>query len=251
MNVLIFEDEPYTSKRLIQLLKMYDSGIRILKVIGSVEEGIHWFRNNPSPELIFQDILLNDGNCFEIFEQVNVQSPVIFTTAYDEFALKSFQLNSIDYLLKPYDFNDIKRALDKFRNFRDIFVLPDISGLRDFLVRTELEEKKRFLVKLGDRYYSVKTKEIAWFVYDEGLAFAVTFNNRRFPVNFSIDQLSQQLARDGFFQVNRKYIVSFECIKTIHSWFTSRFKLEITPRPAEDIIVSRERAKEFKIWLDR
>ena len=251
MNVLIFEDEKHTALRLIQLLKKYDSTINVLGVIGSVKEGIQWYRNNPFPDLVFQDILLNDGDCFEIFEEVKIEAPVIFTTAYNEFALRSFKLNSIDYLVKPYDYKDIKEALDKFRSFRDMFLLPENELAKKIIFPEKPEIKKRFLVKLGDRYRSIKSEDIARFIFDDGLTFAVTFNNARFPVNYSIDQLSTLMDPAIFFQINRKYIVNIECISNIHTWFNSRLKIEIVPRPEEEIIVSRERAKDFKLWLDR
>ncbi len=251
MNVLIFEDEKHTATRLIQLLKKYDSEINVLDVIGSVKQGIDWYRNNPFPDLVFQDILLNDGNYFEIFEKVKVNIPVIFTTAYNEFALQSFKLNSIDYIVKPYDFQDIKKALDKFRNFREMFIVPENELLKSIVRPEKAEVKKRFLVKLGDKYSSVKSEDIAWFMYDEGVTFAFTVEDTRFPVNYSIDQLSELLDSDNFFQINRKYVLNFESIRNIHTWFNSRLKLEIVPIPEEDLIVSRERVKDFKAWLDR
>ncbi len=251
MNVLIFEDEKHTAQRLIQLLLQYNSEIKVLDVIGSVKQGIQWYRNNPQPDLVFQDILLNDGNCFEIFEELKINVPVIFTTAFNEYALQSFKVNSIDYIVKPYDFKDIRTALDKFRNFREMFLLPETDILKKIILTEKPEIKKRFLVKIGDRYRSIKSDEIAWFIYDEGLTFAVTFENARFPVNYSVDQLSAVLDSHCFFQVNRKYVLNIDSIRNIHTWFNSRFKIEILPKPAEDIIVSRERARDFKLWLDR
>lgn len=251
MNVLIFEDEKHTATRLIQLLKKYDSDINVLDVIGSVQQAIQWYRNNPFPDLIFQDILLNDGNCFEIFEKINVDIPVIFTTAYNEFALQSFKLNSIDYIVKPYDYQDIKKALDKFINFKEMFVMPENELLKSLVQNKNPEIKKRFLVKLGDRFHSVKSEDIAWFMFDDGVTFAYTFKNARFPVNHSIDQLSVVLDSHSFFQINRKYVLNFESIRNIHAYFNSRLKLEIVPKPEKDIVVSRERVKDFKNWLDR
>lgn len=182
---------------------------------------------------------------------MKIDSPVIFTTAYNEFALQSFRLNSIDYIVKPYDFQDIKRALDKFKNVKEMFVIPENELLKNIVQSKNPEVKKRFLVKLGDKFSSVKSEDIAWFIYDEGITFAFTFENTRFPVNYSIDQLSELLNADNFFQINRKYVVNFESIRNIHFWFNSRLKLEIVPKPEEDIIVSRERVKDFKAWLDR
>lgn len=251
MNVLIFEDEKHTAQRLIHLLEKYDSEINILKIISSVSEGIQWYRSNPAPDLVFQDILLNDGNCFEVFDQVKVETPIIFTTAYNEFALRSFKVNSIDYVVKPYDYKDIKAALDKFRNFKGMFFPPESDLLRKIVFSEKSEIKKRFLIKIGDKYRSVKSEDIAWFFYGEGLTFLVSFENERFPVNYSVEEISRVLDADSFFQINRKYIVNIECIEKIHAWFNSRFKIEIAPTPDEEIIVSRDRAKEFKLWLDR
>jgi len=251
MKVLIFEDEKHTATRLISLLKKYDPKIEIAGIIGSVNKGIEWYKNNPQPDLVFQDILLNDGNCFEIFEKIKLKVPVIFTTAYDEYALQSFKVNSIDYIVKPYDYQDIKTALNKFRNFKEIFMLPEEKLLKDILFAPKPGTKKRFIVKLGDRFRSIKSSEIAWFICDEGVTFAFSFENARFPVNYSIEQLTSLLDPDNFFRINRKYMLNFESIDNIHSWFNSRLKLDISPKPGEDIIVSRERVKDFKLWLDR
>ncbi len=251
MKVLIFEDEKHTATRLIQLLEKYSNEIEVLGVIGSVSKGIEWYKNNPAPDLVFQDILLNDGNCFEIFETVKINVPVIFTTAYNEYALESFKLNSIDYIVKPYDFDDIKKALEKFESLRDLFLLPEKELLKDIILPNVRQVKKRFLVKLGDRYRSVKSEDIAWFMFDEGVTFAYTFDEARFPVNYSMDKLCDVLDRDDFFRVNRKYMLNFESIQNIHTWFNSRLKIDAEPKPDEDLIVSRERVRDFKFWLDR
>ncbi|MCG6188792.1 LytR/AlgR family response regulator transcription factor [Maribellus maritimus] len=251
MKVLLFEDEKHTAHRLVQLLKKYDADIKVLDVIGSVKEGIQWYRKNSLPDLVFQDILLNDGNCFEIFDEVKVKVPVIFTTAYNEYALRSFNVNSIDYIVKPYDYQDIKMALDKFSDFREMFLPPENDLLKKIVFQETTEIKRRFLVKVGDKYRSVKSEDIAWFLFDEGVTFAVTFENSKFPVNHSIEQLSGLLDSRFFFQINRKYIINIESIRNIHTWFNSRFKIEMVPKSDEDIIVSRERAKDFKLWLDR
>ena len=251
MNVLIFEDEKHSAQRLIQLLQKYDSEIQLLDVIASVKDGIQWYRSHPLPDLVFQDIVLNDGNCFEIFDEIKVDVPIIFTTAFNDFALRSFKVNSIDYIVKPYDYQDIKTAIDKYKNFRELFIIPEKELFKQILFPEKPEIKKRFLIKIGDRYRSIRSGGFARFEYDEGLTFGVTFDNMRFPINYSIDQLSQVLDNELFFQVNRKYIVNSEGIHNIHTWFGSRFKLELNPKANEDVIVSRERAKDFKTWLDR
>lgn len=251
MKVLIIEDERHTANRLASLLHRYDITIVIAGVLGSVRESVDWLKTNERPDLIFQDIQLNDGNCFEIYEQVRVETPVIFTTAYSEFALKSFEVNSIAYLVKPYDFGDITSALEKFRAVREYFLPPETDLLKELLASHKKTNKKRFLVKTGDRYQSINAADVAWFVFDEGVTFAFTFAKKRYPLNYSIDQLSALLAPDDFFRINRKYVISFRIIGAIHSWFGSRLKVETTPPTPEELVVSRERVSNFKRWLDR
>ena len=176
---------------------------------------------------------------------------MIFTTAFNDYALQSFKVNSIDYIVKPYDFEDIKNALNKFKNLREQFILPEKELLQQIIFPEKPNIKKRILVKIGDRYHSVKSEDIAWFMFDEGVTFAFTFENTKFSVNYSIDHLSAQLDPESFFQINRKYVLNFESIRNIHSYFNSRLKLEIVPKSDEDLIVSRERVKDFKLWLDR
>lgn len=249
MKVLIFEDEKHTASRLEKLLLKYDSSIEILAVIASVQDGIVWFEQNEAPDLVFQDILLNDGSCFEIFEAVEVRVPIIFTTAYNEYALQSFKLNSIDYVVKPYDFDDIKKALDKFHRMKDVFASFDVDLLKDLVRQQNPNFKKRFLVKVGDKFQSLKSDDVAWFVYDTGVTFAFTFGGNRFPIDYSIDQLTSVIDSEKFFRINRKYLINSESIQSIHTWFNSRLKLHVLPKAEEDIIVSRERVRGFKVWL--
>lgn len=251
MNVLIFEDEKHTSIHLSNLLKQCDNAIEIVAVIGSAKEGIAWFKENEMPDLIFQDIMLSDGNCFDIFDAVELSVPIVFTTAFSEYALQSFQVNSIDYLVKPYDIKDIKRALEKFKKFKGIFSPPEKSLLKEILNSTTFTPKKRFLVKTGDNYMTINSSDIAFFMSEGGLTFAMLFDEQKFIVDYSIVDISQQMDTAAFFQINRKIIVNIESVKNIHTWFNSRLKVKINPPTDEDIIVSRERVKSFKEWLDR
>ncbi|MCT4637789.1 MAG: LytTR family DNA-binding domain-containing protein [Bacteroidales bacterium] len=249
MNVLIIEDEHHTANRLKQLITELDSTTNIITILSSVESAIEWFKNNTHPDLIFQDIALSDGNCFEIYEEVDVKSPIIFTTAYSEYALKSFKFNSIDYIVKPYDKDDINRVLNKFRQFSNMFTQPNSDIIKDILKQTKKTVKKRFLVRTGDKYRTIKTTDVAYLMYDEGVVFAIT-QEAKHPVDSTITELDMQLDGDIFFRINRKYIVNINSITKISSWFNSRLKLELTPPANEDIVVSRERVKEFKEWLD-
>ena len=251
MNVLIFEDEKHTSIHLLNLQKQCDNAIEIVAVIGSVKEGIAWLEENEMPDLIFQDIMLSDGNCFDIFDAIELSVPIIFTTAFSEYALQSFQVNSIDYLVKPYDIKDIKRALEKFKRFKGIFSPPERALLKEILSNTTFTPKKRFLVKTGDSYLTINSADISFFVSEDGLTFATLFNEQKFIVDYSIVDISQQMDTATFFQINRKVIINIESVKNIHAWFNSRLKVKISPSMGDDIIVSRERVKSFKEWLDR
>ncbi len=250
MNVLIFEDERPTSIRLASLLTEIDGSIRIIGSIGSVQAGIKWYKENEMPDLIFQDIQLSDGNCFEIFDAVEVTAPVIFTTAFSEYAIKSFQVNSIDYIIKPYDIKDLKFALDKYRKFPHAFSPPEKELLKEILKKETFTPKKRFLVKMGDNYLPISSDDIAYLISDGGLTFATLFNKERHIVNYSIVELAKQMDTSVFFQINRKMIVNVNSVKKLSSWFNSRLKLVLVPPIEEDAVVSRERTSSFKEWLD-
>ncbi len=250
MNVLIFEDEKPTALRLTNLLAKIDDSIKIVGTIGSVQAGIKWYKENPMPDLVFQDIQLSDGNCFEIFDAVEVAIPVIFTTAFSEYAIKSFQVNSIDYIIKPYDIKDLKSALDKFRKLKGAFHPPEKGLLEEILKKKTFTPKKRFLVKMGDNFLPISSDDIAYLISEDGLTFATLFNKERYIVNYSIVELAKQMDKSSFHQINRKMIVSIKSVKKLSSWFNSRLNLTLAPPHEGDAVVSRERASGFKEWLD-
>jgi two-component system, LytTR family, response regulator LytT len=250
MKVLIIEDELYTGEHLKKLLIEIDSSLRIAPILDSVEKSVNWLNNNDSPDLIFQDIMLKDGNCFELFERVEIKSPVIFTTAYSEYALQAFQVNSIDYLIKPYDIDDISRVLNKYREFSIRFQRLEGDLVKEILTGQAASHKRRFLIKTGDTYRSLKSDEIAYFFYDEGITFGVTRENKKFVVETSVSDLNNQLDEQAFFQINRKFIINIEYIAKISKWFNNRLKVETDPKSEEEMIVSREKVKLFKSWLD-
>ena len=250
MNVLIFEDEKPTAIHLASLLSKIDKSINIVGSIGSVAAGIKWYKENPTPDLVFQDIQLSDGNCFEIFDAVEVIAPVIFTTAFSEYAIKSFQVNSIDYIIKPYDIKDLKSALEKFKKLKGIFHPPEKGLLEEILKKKTFTPKKRFLVKMGDNFLPISSDDIAYLISEEGLTFATLFNKERYIVNYSIVELAKQMDPTTFFQINRKMIVNINSVKKLSSWFNSRLNLTLTPVHEGDAVVSRERTSSFKEWLD-
>lgn len=239
MKVLIFEDEQYSAERLEKLLKRYRPDIEVLATIPSVEEGIQWLSEHAQPELIFMDIRLSDGSCFELFDEVNLQAPIVFTTAYDEYALRAFQVHAIDYLVKPIDFQDLKRAIHKFESW---IQQPgkDVS-----------QEKKRFLIKIGEQYRWIPVDEIAYFHALQGAVWLVTLEGKRYPLDHSIDHIEQQLNPQIFFRINRQFLARIEAIDQIHSFFNSRLKIMLQPKIEEQVLVSRERVGLFKAWLDR
>jgi len=246
MKVLIFEDEKLNAERLIELIKMYDASVKVLAVLESVKKGIEWLTKNPSPELIFMDIRLTDGLSFELFEKVNIDIPVIFTTAYDEYAIRAFKVNSVDYLVKPFDFSELKDAIDKFKKARSI-LSPEL--IQYILEQSNPKYKSRFLVKIGDQLRHIECKDIAYLIFEDGLVMAVTKAKSSLPMDQSLDHLEQLLNPVDFLRLNRKVIARIDSIGKIHSYFNGRLKIELLPPVDEDIIVSRERVVRFKKWM--
>ena len=251
MNVLIFEDESHSANMLIKLLEQYDPEIEVLEVIGSVEKGIQWFKKNPLPDLIFQDIRLSDGDCFNIYEAVQVPTPVIFTTAYSSYAIQSFKVNNIDYLLKPYDFKDLKKAIDKFKAVKAYHTPVENKLLKDILVEKKVVPRQRILVKTGDNFKTIRCSDLVCFYSEDGLTFALTPENKRLIVDESLSTLEDQLDGAQFFRISRKFIVNIDHIIKIVQWFNNRMKLQLSLEINEEILVSRERVSAFKQWLNR
>lgn len=250
MKILIFEDEALTAERLIQLICKYDDSIEVLGVISSVEKGLEWFNSNACPDLIFMDIQLSDGYCFEIFNLYDIEAPVIFATAFDEYALKAFKFNSVDYLLKPIDFKELSAALDKFLKYRQYDRAENINKYNDIYNHITKSYKKRFLVKIGEQLKYINAEDIAYFVHDSGIVSLISNDGKEYFVDYSLDKLENLLNSADFFRLNRKMIAGIKSIKSIHSYFNSRLKIELNPAYEDDIIVSRDRAAGFKDWLN-
>jgi DNA-binding LytR/AlgR family response regulator len=252
MKVLIIEDEHLAAQRLKQLLIKIDGSIQVLDMLESVQASVEWISNNPSPDLIFMDIQLDDGVCFEIFNAVQVITPVIFTTAYDQYAIKAFKVNSVDYLLKPISQEDLSAALKKFDQ---LFIHSDqqkekINLLYDQLVKKDY--KTRFFVKVGTHFFSISTQDIACFYIRERSTFIKSKVGKNFDIDFSLDQVQNMVDPDLFFRINRNYIVNLDSIADIISYSTNRLKLKLRNfEHLDDLIVSREKAADFKSWLDR
>jgi DNA-binding LytR/AlgR family response regulator len=248
MKVTIFEDEIHNAERLTQLLRQCRADIEIVGVIASVAEGLQWMKEEHPADLMFMDIQLSDGNCFEMFNQAQVVTPIIFTTAYDGFALQAFKVNSIDYLMKPIDQKELQQALDKFEQFRPTQPYRlDIAGIAEEFLR---RDHARFIGRLNNQLIYVKAKDIAWLQFTKGVTWAVTFEGQRFPLDYSLDQMEKLLDRHQFFRINRQYIVQIDGIKKIMTYYNSRFILQLEPVAGEDVIISRERVNDFKNWLE-
>lgn len=251
MNVIIIEDEKPAARRLNRMLA--ELNIEVSTMLHSVEESINWFQNNKHPDLIFLDIQLSDGLSFEIFEEIEVKSAIIFTTAYDEYALKAFKLNSIDYLLKPIDDDELKIAVDKFKENQpkqsDLQV--NIDDIRKLLINPiDRKFKKRFTIKIGQHIKIIHIDEIECFYSENKATYIQTNSNRNYLIDNSLEHWQEQLDPEQFFRVNRTFIVHINAIKDIVSYTNSRLQLKLHSYDADEIIVSRERVKDFKNWID-
>lgn len=250
LNVLIIEDEELAADRLEGMIREVAPGYVVLARIGSVREAVRWLSSHIA-DLIFLDIQLSDGLSFAIFDQVSVQTPVIFTTAYDEYAIKAFKLNSIAYLLKPIRKQDLMESLQKYQALKSAFTI-DFERLLANLQGKKPEYKKRFLIQSGDKIRKVEVTDIAWFnAMDKGV-YMRTFQNHTYPAESSLDSLEQQLDPSQFFRINRKYLVNMEAIANMVAWSRGRIKLELKPKADDefDSVVSIDRASDFRKWLN-
>ena len=254
MRVVIVEDEHLTAQRLENMLHKYDASIEVASTIPSVSEAIEWFKNNEDPDLAFMDIHLEDGQCFSIFENLNLQVPVVFTTAYDEYTIKAFKVNSVDYLMKPLNYDELVQAIEKFKRIHAQPNAAEPKGLETLLQslhKKEPEYKDRFLVSIGSRLKPVETAEINYFYSAEKITFLVTKDNQRFPVDYSLDKLSLVLNPKEYYRVNRQMMIKLSAITNIHLYPKGKIKLDIVPAMKEDVFVSMDKVVEFKEWLGR
>lgn len=250
MKVLIIEDERPAAEKLSRLLKEIIPDIKIMDILGSVEQSINWFSSNLDPDLVFMDIQLQDGISFEIFENCKIKAPIIFTTAYDEYALKAFKVNSVDYLLKPIGIDELKIALDKFHSFH--VNKPDYSKLEAIVRQLKPRKKERFLIRIGEHYRSIPVSDINCFYILERNTFILTNTNKNYPVDYSLDKIEKLVDPILFFRISRNFILNFYAIKDMIVYSSSRLKIILHNRvDQEDIFVSRERIADFKKWMDR
>jgi len=255
MNLLIIEDEDLTADRLEELVLQYDPSINILAKLPSVRETVQWLKETrssgrPQPDLILMDIHLEDDLCFRIFEQVDLPVPIIFTTAFDEYMIKAFKVNSIDYLLKPVNYDSLAAALQKYQSMKRQFSQADLESLREAMGIRKVEYKTRFLINVGTRLRTIETADVAYFYSEEKITFLVTKDNQRLPIDYSLDKLTPILNPTDFFRANRQFLLSLPAIKNIHTYSNSKLKLELQPDPKTEVFISKEKVSSFKDWLD-
>ncbi len=249
MNVLIIEDETRAANYLERMLNLVASEITVVAKIETVRESIEYLKTRQYPDLIFSDVQLADGLSFDIYESVKVTCPIIFTTAYDQYAIEAFKTNGIDYLLKPIEQERLKLALDKVKRFSAEINFADL--LNKINSNNATSAKTRFMVRVGDKIKSIDVDNILAFYSMEKATYIFTDTKRSYPVDYSLDEIMDKVDNHQFFKISRKYIVSIKTCNTMTAYSNSRLKLTIDGLDSELIIVARERVKEFKQWLDR
>lgn len=250
MKVIIIEDETPAANRLGKLLESISEDIDIVAKLDSIAAAVAYFKTALQPDLIFMDIQLADGLSFDIFSQVQIKTPVIFTTAFDQYTLKAFKVNSIDYLLKPIDETELRLAVEKYRELYHKKANDYSDKLMNMLADMNTARyKERLLVKRGQQLSFIKTEATAFCYADGKLCYAVDFNNNKHLLEINLSQLEEQLQPNKFYRINRHLMVNIDAIKKVHTWLGGRLKLEISPATNAETVVSRERVNGFKEWL--
>lgn len=250
-TVVIVEDEEPAALRLQKMLAQADPSLIVVQRLDSVEAAVKWFAKNPSPALVFLDIQLADGLSFDIFKLVQIDSFVIFTTAYDEYAIKAFELNSVDYLLKPIKQDKLEQAISKYRKLAFNENPSSLAALISQFGSQAKQYKKRFMISLGSRIAAIETSEIAYFYTLEKSTFLCTNEGKNYPIDFSLEKLEELLNPDDFFRINRQMTLSFRAIEKIHIMSKSRIKLDVHPAFTEEVWVSSHKSSQFRQWLDK
>jgi two-component system, LytTR family, response regulator LytT len=250
LEVIIIEDERIAAKNLEKLILEIEPDIKVMAILSSVKQAVEWFSGNHA-DLVFMDIQLSDGLSFKIFDQVNITSPVIFTTAYDQYAIKAFKSNGIDYLLKPIDASELVAALKKYRTLTKNDT--DYNLIKNLLagIKPDPEYKQRFMVQAGNKIRSIPVSEIGYFYFLDKSVFLCTNDNHNYPTEYSLDKLEEIVDPDIYFRINRRMLVSIKSIIKISSQSKSRIKLELAPVFNEEILVSFNKTHLFRAWLNK
>lgn len=251
IKTLIIEDEEPAYIRLKKLLEQSADDIEVIDWLDSIESSVKWLAKNEAPDLLMLDIQLADGLSFDIFKQIPIESFVIFTTAYDEYAIKAFELNSIDYLLKPVKAEKLALSIEKYRKLNAPSPQFNINELVSAIEGKKSAYKKRFLINMGSKIKSVETKNIAYFYVMEKSAFLCTIENKHYPIDFSLDKLESLLDPEIFYRINRQNMVNYNAIEKISVYSKSRIKIETNPISEHELLVSANKSHNFRMWLDR
>ena len=253
MNILIIEDEIKTAKSLAQVITQIKPDAKIVATIQSVERAVSYLTDNPQPDLIFMDSQLSDGLCFEIFEAVKIIPPVIFCTAYDNYAIEAFKANGIDYLLKPFKKEQIEGALEKLSNLKSYFsaekqLVPDLEMLLKRL--GEPDGKKSFLVFKQNKYINVKTEKIAFFYIHNEITSIVTFDQQSYPVDQSLEEIQGSVSRKQFYRLNRQYLINFDAVKEVENYFSRKLFVKLVIPSPDKLLIGKEKVSNFLNWLE-
>jgi two-component system, LytTR family, response regulator LytT len=256
MKYLLIEDEAPAQRLMIELLKELRPGWETAACLDSVENSIDWLNSHPHPDVIFMDIQLSDGLCFDILDQVKIDSLIIFTTAYDEYAIRAFKVNSIDYLLKPIKKSELEAALQKYERFtKEMFqnwnTSIDTSELALAITKAIPKYRSRFLVSVGEMFFPLPVTDVAYIYSQFRITSAVNFAGKRHVIDFTLDRLEEELNPDMFFRANRQFIINIKAAAKVHTFFNGKLLLETLPAFEEKITIGREKARQFKSWLDR
>jgi two-component system, LytTR family, response regulator LytT len=253
MRVLIIEDEPLSAERAKDLVSAYSKQVQVLDILDSVEDTLLWFSENPEPDLVLLDIHLSDGLSFEIFKKIKIKCPIIFITAYDQYAIEAFKINSIDYLLKPLDATELHAALEKYQE-RYTQSNPDtvqamMHLLADYQNLQKRKTKDRFLVKIGDQLQIKSIQDIAYFFADDKSTYLVSNDKRKFIIDYKLERLEDMLDLSQFYRINRKILVKLDAISKIKYHMSRRYQLILDPAFEQEVFVSKEKTNDFKTWL--
>jgi len=251
MKVLLIEDEILALEKMEGMLLDLDNHIEIIAMTRSIESSLEWFKSNPEPELIISDIQLLDGLCFDIFSTVKPNCPVIFTTAFDQYAIRAFEVLSLDYLLKPVQPDKLMLAIEKFKHLQHQSEPTNFSALLELMKNQTLTYKSRFMVRFGQRIIAIQVQDIAYFFSENKLSFILTTDNKKYPLDQPLHEVEHLLDPKIFFRINRQLIVKFTSIAEMHPYFKGRIKLNLRPEFHEELVVSSERTPDFKRWLEQ
>ena len=250
MKALILEDETLAAERIKSLIGNVSPDIEILDTLKSKKKALEWLDANPEPDVIFSDIKLLDGLSFEIYQAHPVKCPIIFTTAYDQYALEAFQTNGVDYLLKPIKEEKLAEAISKIKLDKPLISAEHLEQLAELLEQRQKKYKGRFLVKLGQKITAITSDKISYFFSEDKISFLVTKDGAKYPVDQTLEELDKVMDPALFFRINRKYLITLDSITQIHPYFKGRLKLELNHSQDDDIVVSADKTPVFKSWLD-